>query len=139
MTKAEIEEYVAQVMEVQLRQAVETFVQNNEIKLKELSLIERVVRVEEELKYLRQMFEVKFDAMEKHFDVVDKRFESLQREMNERFEAVDKRFESQQREMDARFEAMDKRFTVIQWMIGLLVGIPAIIIALTNVLQFIKT
>ena len=50
MTRAEIEEYVAKVMEVQMREAVETFVQNNEIKLKELSLIERVVRVEEELK-----------------------------------------------------------------------------------------
>ena len=120
MTRAEIEEYVAKVMEVQMREAVETFVQNNEIKLKELSLIERVVRVEEELKYLRQMFEVKFDAVEKRFDQVDKRFESLQREMN------------------ARFEAMDKRFTVVRWMIGLLGGIPAMIIALTNVLQFIK-
>jgi len=134
MTKAEIEKYIANLMEVQVRQAVETFVQNNEIKLKELSLVERVVRVEEELKYLRQMFEVKFDAQEKHFqiieknfEVVDKRFESLQREMDARFVAMDKRFES-----------MDKRFTVIQWMIGLLVGIPAIIIALTNVIQFIK-
>jgi ABC-type Na+ transport system ATPase subunit NatA len=127
MTRAEIEEYVAKVMEVQLQKAVETFVQNNEIKLKELSLVERVVRVEEELKYLRQMFEVKFDAVEKHFEIIDKRFET-----------VDKRFESLQREMNARFEAMDKRFTVVQWMIGILVGIPAIIIALTNIIQFIK-
>jgi len=58
--------------------------------------------------------------------------------VEKRFDQVDKRFESLQREMDERFEAMDKRFTVVQWMIGLLVGIPAMIIALTNVLQFIK-
>jgi hypothetical protein len=120
MTKAEVEEYVAKVMEVRVQEAIETFVQNNEIKLKELSLVERVVRVEEELKYLRQMLELKFDAVDKRFETVDKRFESLQREM------------------DARFEAMDKRFTVIQWMIGILVGIPAFIIALTNIIQFIK-
>jgi hypothetical protein len=135
MTKAEIEEFVTKVMEVRLQQAVETFVQNNEIKLKELSLVERVVRVEEELKYLRQMFEVKFDAVEKHFEIINKHFEII----NKRFETVDKRFESLQREMNARFEAMDKRFSVVQWMIGIFVGIPAIIIALTNVIQFIKS
>ncbi len=37
---------------------------------------------------------------------MDKRFESMQKQMNERFEAMDKRFEA----MDKRFEAMDKRF-----------------------------
>jgi hypothetical protein len=37
--------------------------------------------------------------------------------------------------MNARFEAMDKRFSTTQWMIGILVGIPAI--AMT-IIQLVK-
>ncbi|WP_153303649.1 hypothetical protein [Caldimicrobium thiodismutans] len=47
--------------------------------MKELSLIERVVRVEEELKALREF--------------VERRFEALQREMDRRFEALERRFQ----------------------------------------------
>ncbi len=53
--------------------------------MKELSLIERVVRVEE-LKALREV-------VEKRFEVMDERFEALQREMDKRFEALEKRFQ----------------------------------------------
>ncbi len=73
---------------------IAAFVAENERRARELSLMERIVRVEEELKSLREMDAVRFEAMEK-------RFESLQREMN------------------ARFEAMDKRFTMLQWTMGL--------------------
>jgi septation ring formation regulator EzrA len=124
VTKAEMEEYVARLMESRLQQAMEEFVERNELRLKELSLIERIVRVEEELKNLREMSEVKFDAMEK-------RFEALQREMNARFEAL-------QREMNARFEAIEKRFSVVQWMIGILVGIPALVITLKELVTILK-
>jgi hypothetical protein len=127
----EIEKYVAKVVENRLQQAIEEFSKRNEIRLKELSLIERVVRVEKELKSLRETLEVKFDAFEKRFEAFQRemntRFEALQREMNARFEAVDK-----------RFEAMDKRFSVIQWMIGIFVGIPALIIAIIEVLGVLK-
>jgi hypothetical protein len=58
--------------------------------------------------------------------------------MNARFEAVDKRFESLQREMNTRFEAMDKRFSAIQWMIGLLVGVPALFIVVNQLIQMLK-
>ncbi len=146
VTKAEMEKYFAKMLESRLQQAMEEFVERNESRLIELSLIERVVRVEEELKSMREMFEIKFDAMEKRFEAMDKRFESLQREMNARFEAllremnarfeaVDKRFEAMQREMNSRFDSMDKRFSVIQWMIGIMVGIPAIIIAIIQVVK----
>lgn len=160
MTKAEVEKIIAGMLESRLQQAIEEFLGRNELRAKELSLIERVVRVEEELKSLGQMFEVKFDASEKRFEAlqremnarfvaIDKRFEALQREMNARFEAMnerfvamDKRFESLQSEMttrfeavDKRFEAMDKRFSTIQWMIGVFVGVPAFIIALLTVLK----
>jgi hypothetical protein len=39
--------------------------------------------------------------------------------------------------MNARFVAMDKRFSAIQWMIGILVGIPALAITITQVLKMI--
>ncbi|BAU23821.1 hypothetical protein THC_1456 [Caldimicrobium thiodismutans] len=49
----------------------------NEERLKELTLLERIIRVEEELKALREL--------------EGKRFESLIREMNARFESLEKR------------------------------------------------
>ena len=150
---AQIEQLVIKVVESRLQQAIEEYVAQNELRVKELSLIERMVRVEEELRSLREMSESKFESLQRErnarFDASDKRFEALQREMNARFEAVDKRFEavdkrfetvdmrfeSLQREMNARFEAMDKRFSTTQWMIGILVGIPAI--AMT-IIQLVK-
>jgi len=55
-----------------------------------------------------------------------------------KFDEINIRFEALQRELDSRFEAMDKRFSVIQWMIGILVGIPALIIAVTQVLEILR-
>jgi chaperonin cofactor prefoldin len=159
---AKIEEVVVKVVESRLQQALEEYVERNELRIKEFSLMERVIRVEEELRSLREMSEIRFEAM-------DKRFESLLREMNARFETVDKRFETmdkrfetidkrfesllremnarfeaQQREMNARFEtvdkrfdAMDKRFSAIQWLIGILVGIPALAITFIQILKII--
>ena len=196
---AQIEKLVVKLIESRLQQAIEEYVERNELRMKELSLIDRTVRVEEELRSLREMSESKFEslqremnvrfdavyqrfevmdqrfeamyerfeAMDKRFEVMDKRFEvmdqrfeamdkrfealqremnvrfdasekrfeALQREMNARFETVDMRFESLQREMNTRFEAMDKRFSTTQWMIGILVGIPAI--AMT-IIQLVK-
>jgi hypothetical protein len=40
--------------------------------------------------------------------------------------------------MDARFGAMDKRFTTIQWMIGVFVGIPALFIAVSRLLEILQ-
>lgn len=110
ITKAAMEEYVSRILESRLQKAMEEFVEKNDIRLKELSIIERVVRVEEELKALRETSELKFDSM-------NARFDALQREMN------------------ARFEAMNSRFSTTQWMIGLFVGIPALTIALFKVLE----
>ena len=76
-------------------------------------LLERMVRVEEELRAQRTLMDerfgfmaARFEAIDKRFDAVDKRFEDLIGQMNVRFEAVDKRFEA----VDRRFEAADKRF-----------------------------
>jgi vacuolar-type H+-ATPase subunit E/Vma4 len=100
--------------------------------------LERLVRVEEELKNLRETMEIRFqavdrrfeaqqavmkagfDAMDKRFSTVDKRFEAQQAvmkagfdAMDKRFEAIDKRFEAQQAVMKAGFDAMDERLSAV--------------------------
>ena len=79
-------------------------------------LLERAVRVEEELKHQRllmresfEQFEKRFELIEKRFEQVDKRFEQVEKrfeQIDKRFEQVDKRFE----QVDKRFEQVDKRF-----------------------------
>ncbi|WP_353683927.1 hypothetical protein V4D30_08600 [Thermodesulfovibrio sp. 3907-1M] len=112
MPELETEFLSKQQVEALVRELIADFVRQNEQRAKELSIIERVIRVEEEIKALREIETARFEAMEK-------RFEALQREMNARFEAMEKRFEALQREMNARFEAMEKRLTFIQWFIGI--------------------
>ena len=74
----EIEALVERIVENKVaflvEKAVEDYVRRNEEKVREFSLLERIVRVEEELKALR---EVQL---------------SMLREMNVRFESIEKRF-----------------------------------------------
>jgi uncharacterized radical SAM superfamily Fe-S cluster-containing enzyme len=113
---AHLEEYLRTALREQLAEQVsvqlERFVFQNEQRAKEVALMERVVRVEEELKHLREVQTVQFKA-------ISDRFDALQREMDKRFEAMDK-----------RFEAVDKRFSQMQWtmmlgftMLGVLIGV----------------
>ena len=67
-------------------------------------LLERMVRVEEELKAQRELMIIRFDAVDRRFEAVDRRFE-----------AEDRRFES----VDKRFDDMNKRFGLIQWVTGI--------------------
>ncbi len=83
----------------------------------DIQLIERMTRIEEELRSQRELIlkqnetmQFGFTQMDKRFEQVDKRFESMQKQMDERFTAVDKRFEMMQKSMDNRFEQVDKRF-----------------------------
>ena len=103
------------------------------------ALLERMVRVEDELKAQRELMDERFGFMEqrfvavdnrfeavdgrfedliahtdKRFDAVDKRFEDLIAHLERRFDAVDKRFEAS----DKRFDTVDKRFNTLTWMIG---------------------
>jgi DNA anti-recombination protein RmuC len=77
-------------------------------------LLERMVRVEEELKAQRELMAERFDAVDKRFAASDKRFEDLQRSLDKRFEDVqaasEKRFEDLHRSLDKRFDASDRRF-----------------------------
>ena len=84
---------------------------------RELDLVERVVRVEEELKNLREVMEVRFNGVQTEFKGIHQRFEDV----NERFEDVNKRFED-----------MDKRFSQVQWMMGLGFTVLAALMAVFN-------
>ncbi len=134
-----------ELLQNMVAETVARFVQDNEQRARELALMERVVRVEEELKALREIemarvvamekrFEAlqremnaRFEAMEKRFEAMEKRFEALQREMNARFEAL-------QREMNARFEAVERRLTFTQWMMGIGFTFIAMLITLSQFL-----
>ena len=73
----------------------------------EREVLERILNVELELKYQR-------DLIEKVLHQMDKRFEELREDMNRRFEQVDKRFEELR-------EDMNKRFSQLFWFIGLFI------------------
>ncbi|MDH4263171.1 MAG: hypothetical protein OEV78_09030 [Spirochaetia bacterium] len=73
------------------------------------ALMERMVRVEEELKHQRELMLQGFSRMDERFEQVEKRFVIIQSKMDKRFEQVDKRFE----QIDKRFEQVDKRFEQI--------------------------
>ena len=64
-------------------------------------LLERIVRVEEELKAQRELLGERFEAVDRRFEAVDKRFE-----------AADKRFEELALQMNTRF-------STLTWMIGI--------------------
>ena len=111
------------IVEPLVKELIAKFVQENEIRARELSLMERVVRVEEELKNLNKMLMVIEEANQKRFEAMEKRFEALQREMDKRFEAVDK-----------RFEALENRLNFMQWFMGIGFGLLGLLITVANFL-----
>ena len=142
-----------------------TYFQEKEKELYAIPLLERLIRLEEELKALRLLEAERHQALsretDKRFEALlremDKRFEAQQREMSARFEAqqreindlkmllqeryeallreMDKRFEAQQREMIARFEALEKRLNFMQWLIA--IGF-SFLTALLTLINFLK-
>ena len=69
-------------------------------------LLERMVRVEEELKAQRTLMDERFGFMASRFEAIDKRFEDLIGQMNGRFETVDRRFEESIGHTNARFKEL---------------------------------
>lgn len=86
-------------------------------------LLERMTRVEHELKLQREV-------MVERFKVVDERFKA----MGERFKAVDRRFADMQASMDRRFEDMHRRFNGMQWMVG---GAVVLLATMMSLYQFL--
>jgi septal ring factor EnvC (AmiA/AmiB activator) len=83
---------------------------------RDIDLIERTVRVEEELRAQRELMLRGFEQVDKRFVQVEKRFEQVDKrfeQVEKRFEQIDKRFEQVEKrfeQVDKRFEQIDKRF-----------------------------
>ncbi|MFZ8830547.1 MAG: hypothetical protein ACO2OY_00030 [Thermodesulfobacteriaceae bacterium] len=124
----------------------EVLAQYKEEKGKDISLnplLERLIRLEEELKALRIEMSIRFEAIIKEMNI---KFETTIKEMNTRFEAIiqemNTRFEAQKKESDARFEAINSRFEALekrlnfqQWLIT--IGF-SFIIGLTTFFNFFR-
>ncbi len=116
-TNIDLSQYNREILNALINEAVAQYVMKYEKEAERISLIERVIRVEEELKSLREVQNSILREM-------NARFEALQSEMNARFEAI-------QSEMNARFEAMDKRFeTLTKFMFALKLPIIGLLFAL---------
>ena len=86
----------------------EVLAQYKEEKGKDISLnplLERLIRLEEELKALRIEMNIRFEAQRKESDA--------------RFEAINARFEGLIKEMNTRFDALEKRLNFLQWLIAI--------------------
>ena len=129
------------------------FVELQEKRAGQASLIERIVRVEEaqrshealtrllleqinlRFEEMQKYMDSRFEQVEKRFEQIDKRFEQIEK----RFEQVDKRFEQIERrfeQVDKRFEQVDGRFEALTrrldrfmiWTLGLIASSTALII-----------
>jgi exonuclease VII large subunit len=67
-------------------------------------------QVNQRLDDLQVQMDKRFEAVDQRFESIDKRLDDLQTQMDKRFEAVDQRFEAMQQMMDKRFEVVDQRF-----------------------------
>ncbi|HOF33519.1 MAG TPA: hypothetical protein PK624_05685 [Spirochaetota bacterium] len=85
----------------------------------DIQLIERMTRIEEELRSQRELMQLGFNQM-------DKRFESMQKQS-------DTRFEMMQKNMDTRFDDMNKKFNMITWMMSAGFTIIATVITLISI------
>ena len=94
-----------------LRELVEERVSRQELGGAGTQLLERMVRVEEELKAQRTL-------MDERFGFMARRFEDMFEYMNTRFDAVDTRFESVDKRFEESNENINVRFKTLTWMIG---------------------
>ena len=93
-------------------------------------IVERLTRLEDAIlsgqELMRSEFRAQRDLMDRRFDGVQKQFESMQKQMDDRFTAVLREIEVRAAASDKRFEAVDKRFDDMQanfartqWLIGI--------------------
>ncbi len=128
MENQNLETLIERILETKaatlISKAVEDYIRRNEERAREFSLLERIVRVEEELKALREIQLSLLREMNARFEAMDKRFEAMEKANQQRFEAMEK-----------RFEALDKRLSFLQWFMGVGFGFLAFLITLINFLR----
>jgi len=108
--KEEIAKVVKEIIKEDLDRIVEEHLLNKEKKFKDISVLERIIVIEQSLQN------------------TNKRLEDLIYNMDKRFEQVDKRFG----QVDKRFEDLNKRINFISWFI------PTIITVVVAVLKYIS-
>ena len=91
------------------------------------TLLERMVRVEEELKSQRELMIVKFES-------TDRQLADQRELMEQRFVAMDRRFEEQRQSIDARFEETRARDRRSDWFMGIGFTIVTVAVTLVGVL-----
>lgn len=109
----------------------------------EMQTIERLTRVEEEVKAQRDIILMGFQQMDKRFELMqtemNTRFASVQKNMDERFSQTDKRFDDVNKRFDdtnKRFDDVNKRFTFMMWAMG--TGFTILTLSMTLVAIFGK-
>ena len=123
----ELERIVEETLDRKIKSYLETYLIEREKRYENISLLERIVRVEESLANINKRLEDFIRQVDRRFEQVDKRFE-----------AVDKRFEDLIHYMDKRFEAVDKRFEDLNKRIGFISWfVPTIITIVVVVLKFV--
>ena len=87
-------------------------------------LMERMVRVEEELKAQRELLLAHMEASDRRFEDIDRRFEDTNKrfdDVNKRFDDVSKRFDDVNRrfeDVNRRFDDNTRRHSTTQWFVG---------------------
>lgn len=95
-------------------------------------LLERMVRVEEELKNQRQLMQQGFAAIERRFGDMNHWFEDINtrfEDVNSRFDDVNKRFEDMNKRCDDMHRSSTRWFTVLTVMVAL-IGLSGIVVPL---------
>jgi len=102
------------------------------------ALLERMIRVEEELKHIHKRFDENREYQEKRFEAIDKRFEENREYQKQLFETTNKRFEENQALNKELFKALDKRLDKMdknmKWLTGFGLAFLSILI---TVYQFL--
>ena len=110
MDREELRQTIIEIVDEVLKEKLE--------RRKEIDVLERLIRVEEELKALREVQSAMMREMGARFAAMDERFEALLREIDARFRAVDERFES-----------IEKRITFLEWFVG--IGFTALVVLMS--------
>ena len=122
-------EYIKQLVYTFLPEVLAQYKEERDKDIYLNPLLERLIRLEDELKALRIEMNIRFETVIKEMNL---RFEAQKQESDARFEAINTRFEALIKEMNTRFEALDKRLNFLQWLIGIGITLLGGLITLLN-------
>jgi hypothetical protein len=125
-------EYIKQLVYTFLPEVLAQYKEERDKDIYLNPLLERLIRLEDELKTLRIEMNIRFETVIKEMNI---RFEAQKQESDARFEAINARFEALIKEMNTRFEALDKRLNFLQWLIGIGITFLGGLITLLNFLR----